>query len=358
MKLSPPPATGIGLLDRWLGLLWRKLTGDAQIEWSQLDTSGTADIDGNLTVAGDLTVSGNTLLGTASGTKSVGIGIDAVSYASAIVSRAASDASSDEYGVYIRVSAKQSSGAKQKIGILGQAATGSGFAGTGAISGFQGVVSHEISGTLGDARGVAGFVSNVSTGTITNAYLVRAVAATNLSSGSITNEIGIYCPALTAGTNKWAFYHDGTNNSAFGGKLRVGGTTAPTVSLDVTGDIAATGNIAVNGNTTLGDASSDTVTINGKITSDVLFDKTITATGTTGAQIINKNAGSVNFAAAATSLVVTDSRVTANSIIVCTVATNDTTMKSAAAVPTSGSFTIYPNAAPTAETRVNFLVIN
>ena len=88
------------------------------------------------------------------------------------------------------------------------------------------------------------------------------------------------------------------------------------------------------------------------------FNKTVTAAGTTGAQTINKNAGTVNFAAAATSLVVTNSLVTTSSIIICTVGTNDTTMKSVSAVAASGSFTIYANSAATAETRVNFIVIN
>jgi hypothetical protein len=91
---------------------------------------------------------------------------------------------------------------------------------------------------------------------------------------------------------------------------------------------------------------------------DMQLDKTVTAAGTTGAQTINKNAGTVNFAAAATSLVVTNSRVTSNSIIIATVATNDTTMKSVIAVAGAGSFTLTANAAATAETRVNWLVIN
>ena len=91
---------------------------------------------------------------------------------------------------------------------------------------------------------------------------------------------------------------------------------------------------------------------------DMQFNKTVTAGGTTGAQTISKNAGTVNFAAAATSLVVTNTLVTTSSIIICTVGTNDTTMKSALAVAAAGSFTIYSNAAATAETRVNFIVIN
>jgi hypothetical protein len=91
---------------------------------------------------------------------------------------------------------------------------------------------------------------------------------------------------------------------------------------------------------------------------DVQLGKTVTAGGTTGAQTINKTVGTVNFAAAATSLVVTNSLVTANSIITATVGTNDTTMKSVAVVAAAGSFTLHANAAATAETRVNFHVFN
>ena len=95
-----------------------------------------------------------------------------------------------------------------------------------------------------------------------------------------------------------------------------------------------------------------------QIYGDMILDKTITAGGTTGAQTINKTCGSVNFAASATSLVVTNSRVTTSSVIVATVATNDSTMKTVLAVPAAGSFTLYPDATPTAETRVNWIVIN
>jgi len=90
----------------------------------------------------------------------------------------------------------------------------------------------------------------------------------------------------------------------------------------------------------------------------IILDKTVTATGTTGAVTINKSSGAVNFAAAASSLVVTNSLVTVNSIIQLTVGTNDTTMRSAIAVAAAGSFTIYPTSAPTAETRVYFTITN
>lgn len=95
-----------------------------------------------------------------------------------------------------------------------------------------------------------------------------------------------------------------------------------------------------------------------QIFGDIILDKTVTAGGTTGAQTINKSVGSVNFAAGATSLVVTNNRVTTASVIVATVATNDTTLKTVLVVAASGSFTIHANAAATAETRVNFIVIN
>lgn len=91
---------------------------------------------------------------------------------------------------------------------------------------------------------------------------------------------------------------------------------------------------------------------------DLQLGKTITAAGTTGARTINQTSGSVNFAAAATSLVVTNSLATTSSVILCTVATNDATMKTVLVVAAAGSFTIHANAAATAETRVNFIVTN
>jgi len=94
------------------------------------------------------------------------------------------------------------------------------------------------------------------------------------------------------------------------------------------------------------------------IAGDVRLDKTITPAGTTGAQTIPKQMGSVNVAAGQSSVVVTNSRVTASSVIIATVATADATLKSVVAVAASGSFTLTGNAAASAETRVNFLVLN
>lgn len=97
-----------------------------------------------------------------------------------------------------------------------------------------------------------------------------------------------------------------------------------------------------------------------KIGSDgaMIYPATNTTAGTTGAQTINKVSGTVNFAAGASSLVVTNSLVTANSLVFCTVRTNDSTAVIKNVVPTSGSFTIRLSATATAETSVGFFVIN
>lgn len=88
------------------------------------------------------------------------------------------------------------------------------------------------------------------------------------------------------------------------------------------------------------------------------LERTNTAAGTTGAQTIDKMAGSVNFAAGATTLVVTNSLVAATSNIICMVQTNDATAVLKNCVPAAGSFTITLTAPATAETRVAFWVLN
>lgn len=88
------------------------------------------------------------------------------------------------------------------------------------------------------------------------------------------------------------------------------------------------------------------------------YSATNTAAGTTGAQTINKPSGTVNFAAGATTLVVTNNLVTTSSIVFAVVRTNDTTATIKNVVPAAGSFTITLSAAATAETSVGFLVIN
>jgi hypothetical protein len=89
-----------------------------------------------------------------------------------------------------------------------------------------------------------------------------------------------------------------------------------------------------------------------------ILDATNTAGGTTGAQTINKPTGTVNFAANASTLVVTNSLVTTSSLVFCEVRTADATASIKSVVPGSGSFTITLGVAATAETSVGFLVVN
>lgn len=88
------------------------------------------------------------------------------------------------------------------------------------------------------------------------------------------------------------------------------------------------------------------------------FDATVTSGGTTGNQTINKPTGTVNFAASATSLTVTNSLVSANSLVFAVIRTDDATATIKNVVPGSGSFVINLTAEATAETSVGFMVVN
>ena len=114
------------------------------------------------------------------------------------------------------------------------------------------------------------------------------------------------------------------------------GLTAPTERLHVVGNALITTNLTAN---------------------DLSLSKTITAPATTGNQTINKAAGRVNIAAAGTTVVVTCSLVTANSIIIAVAATDDATAMVTSVVPAAGSFTIN-TVATTDETAFNFLIVN
>lgn len=194
---------------------------------------------------------------------------------------------------------------------------------------------------------------------------------------TVTNAAGSITPRITNTTVTAGSYGSASSVTTLTvnaqGQLTVAGSVAIAISatqitsgtLSVarggTGLATLTANRIPYGNGTAAFQSSANLTYNGSIftaKADIVVDKTITAPGTTGAQTINKTTGSVNFAAAAASLVVTNSLVTTASIILATVATNDATMNSVLAVAAAGSFTLFANAAATAETRVNFLVLN
>jgi len=167
------------------------------------------------------------------------------------------------------------------------------------------------------------------------------------SNRNITFGTGFDYPAITL--------YDGGTGGRYGWGLRVNEIqhyvpTGGHFSWNKGGDLQASG---TNELMRL-DGTTSVLTLAGSLN----LPKTITASGTTGAQTINKPSGSVNFAAAATSLVVTNSLVTANSIIQLTVASNDLNMSGAKCIPAAGSFTIYPDVPPAAETKVLFSLTN
>jgi len=214
----------------------------------------------------------------------------------------------------------------------------------GAFVTFNGALGTPSSGT---ATNLTGTASGLTVGNVTG---TGVASATSLALGG-----------ATIGTNNLAV----TGKSAFSSQMVVTGPSGDYTI--VASNLAAAGSsygLEINAG---GNSSDWPFIVNDRVGAtllllrgdgDLQLTKTVTAAGTTGTQTINKTTGSVNFAASATSLVVTNSLVAATSIIQCTVGTNDVTMKSVQCVPGSGSFTIFANAAATAETRVNFTVTN
>lgn len=81
------------------------------------------------------------------------------------------------------------------------------------------------------------------------------------------------------------------------------------------------------------------------------------ASGGVGAQIINKTTGRSSIALGQTSVVITNSKVLANSIVLAQLETVDATMKSLTVTPGVGSFTVTGNAACAAQVAFSFVVI-
>jgi len=177
----------------------------------------------------------------------------------------------------------------------------------------------------------------------------------------ITRGINI-TPTLTAAPNYraidwnnntgYGLYGTGTANNYLAGNTVIG-TTTPSARLHSRGSNASSGtNAFLVQNSTPDDIYK--IENNGKIT----YWATNTAAGTTAPQTIDKPSGTINFAAADVTKVVTNALCTTSSIVFATVRTNDATAYIKNVVPGSGSFTINLGAAATAETSVGFFIIN
>lgn len=222
--------------------------------------------------------------------------------------------------------------------------------------------------------------------TITGALTVT----TNLIAGSVTSNIFVSSAAgagnstttsqyqyagSTANVTRSGFYGNSSTSIATGRNYSSVMFANPPISVAASAVIPWVSNVVIKavGTITLGSGASVTNTASLYVDSpsttgtnnyslyvngNIGIQKTITATGTTGAQTINKPSGSVNFALGASSLVVTNSLVDANSNIQATIEKNDSSFTSVQITRTTGSFTIFSNAPASSETRVDFLVTN
>lgn len=192
-------------------------------------------------------------------------------------------------------------------------------------------------------NGASPSITTTNTGT---ASLFNTAALTgNLFGAATTINIGHTATAAQTVNMFTASTGASTYNIATGATAAA---TTKTINIGTGGVASSTTNINI------GTTNGGQINLNRK----VVFQATETPGGTTGNQTINLPSGSVNFAAGATSIVVTNSLATTTSHIFCTLESNDATAVIKNVVRASGSFTINLNAAATAETRVGFFVIN
>lgn len=188
-------------------------------------------------------------------------------------------------------------------------------------------------------------------------YIGTNCRATNGTSGSLTtNETVIGHLAVGQGSNTTVIGNSSTTKTWIGGNLILGSTGAASARAHVVGSNTASGTNAFLVQNNRSPTPDDIYKIenDGKIS----YLATNTAAGTTGAQTINRPSGTVNFAAGASALVVTNSLCTTASLVFAEVRTNDATAQIKNVVPAGGSFTINLSAAATAETSVGFFIIN
>lgn len=163
------------------------------------------------------------------------------------------------------------------------------------------------------------------------------------------NGVTIYNAANTAAGRIWM---QGStvrinNGSAGNGLIALNGNGGGRVTIGSTTDNGVD-RLQVNGS-----MSATNATLSGSLT----LPRTVIPPGTTGAQTINTATGKVRFAAGASTLVVTNSLATVNSIIFPNLDSADLTAKYAEITPANGSFTIRLNAAATAECTVSFGIL-
>jgi hypothetical protein len=223
----------------------------------------------DLTLTGNLVVNGNTTLGDASGdTLTINAGTWTLG-SNATATRAMGAAAAGTTNVLAWATTfTGDSGGTSNVRSADFMITGSGGNAASSARAAVGEATWAGSATLTTLMGFNSALSLTSSGGVTTADVFRAGAITLSSTGVattanafhaldqghatlVTNAHGFNCDNFTAsatltvsyrgqmtsGTGKWNAYMDGNADNAFAGKVRIGSTTAPTVPLDVTGDI-------------------------------------------------------------------------------------------------------------------------
>lgn len=239
-----------------------------------------------------------------------------------------------------------------------------------------GIISTLSAGYTGSATTTDIIVSNkaVSTGVLTLSSTSAGMVGANLSSGGGTTTVGDVIGAFVTGRNN-------------GGKgyalIATGGGIANTAGIGIVGATSGSPVIQVGGRFQIGDTIPTFVNVglsasNGSVAApifiaddngtavftiddggNVKYLRTVTAGGTTGNQTIDKPVGTVNFAAGASVITVTNALVVSTSIVFGVIRTADATATFIKSIVSgAGSFVITLNANATAETSVGFMVTN
>lgn len=333
----------------YLGGAWRDLTGSG----GGGITVGTTTITGGTTtkvlfnnagVVGEYTITGTgnvamsaspTFTGTVAGAAFTASGTIVQTSASATAFESGPNGSTNPVLRIVNSTASQADG----VSITGLAA-GSGVTFTALSSGSNAPITLTPKGT-GQVLIAGGSDSNPGLANAASTQQgIRFTSSVTLFVGSTVEIIGFGTGASAGRINvgNGAIYGFDSSSTPFNSGNDLGFMRASAGRLEINSGVAAT--------------------YRDLIVRQYYADQTITAGGTTGNQTINKSAGTVNIAAAGTTVTVTCSLCTTSSTVYTALRTNDTTARIANVVPGAGSFVINLTAAATAEISIGFLVVN
>ncbi len=197
------------------------------------------------------------------------------------------------------------------------------------------------------------FTQPLNTGGVSNGITYTGAAHTSQTSGTALTDLNM----IIGRTVTWLTTVPTTQDWMTVGQPTMGcassSTSTTTSVMTFTGPTLVSGSAAITNNYVLNVKSGNSY-FDGKFVQG----QTIITPGTTGNQTINKPSGKVNIAAAGTSITVTNNLVTASSIIIPIVMSNDATAIVKNVTASSGSFVITLNAACTSETIIAFWVLD